>query len=175
LLLYSDEASISVAPVLSRTYAPKGKTPCITVSTEINARLYMASAISPDGDLLYMVRNKPFDSSAVIEYLEYLRKTCKRKLLVIWDGASIHCSEEVKNWLAKQQEGDFFLAQQPHYSPELNADEQVWHHLKGCKLKDTCNQNVKELQAKIVRAMDEIKEKKSLVKAFFRHPKLGYY
>ena len=135
----------------------------------------MASSISPDGDLLYLIRNKPFDSSAIIEYLEYLRKTCGRKLLIIWDGASIHSSEEIKNWLTKQKDGEFYLAQQPYYSPELNADEQVWRQLKGCKLKDTCNQNVKELEVKIIKAMDQIKENKALIKAFFRHPKLGYY
>lgn len=135
----------------------------------------MASTVSPDGDLFYMIRNKPYDSSAIIEYLEYLRKTIQRKLLIIWDGASIHSSEKIKKWLEKQPQGDFFLVQQPHYSPELNADEQVWHHLKGCKLKNTCNQNVKELQEKIVQAMEEMKEKRSLISAFFQHPELGYY
>jgi transposase len=146
----------------------------ISVSTEINARLYMASAVSPQGDLLYMIRNKPFDSKAIIEYLEYLRTELKRKLLIIWDGASIHDSAEIRTWLALQKPNEFFLAKQPHYSPELNADEQVWHQLKGIKLKNRCNQNVKELQPRIVKAMDELKENKDLIKAFFNHPKLGY-
>lgn len=173
--MYSDEASVSVAPVLTRTYAPKGKTPCITVSTEINARLYMASAVSPHGDLFYMIRNQPFDSGAIIEFLEHLRKESKRKLLVIWDGASIHDSKEIRNWLSIQPKDDFFLAKQPHYSPELNADEQVWHYLKGQKLKNTCNQNVKELKPKIEKAMEDLKQNSQRVSAFFRHPQLGYH
>lgn len=162
-------------PVLTHTYAPIGKTPVITISTEINARLYMASAISPLGDLWYFIRNKPFDSQAVIEYLTYLRETANRKLLIIWDGASIHSSQEVRNWLEKQKKDDFYLAQQPHYSPELNADEQVWHQLKGYRLKNTCNKNVKELQPKITQAMENLKNDKELIKAFFTHPELGYY
>ncbi len=137
--------------------------------------MYIASAISPDGDLLYFIRNKPFDSKAIIEYLEYLQNTLKRKLLIIWDGASIHYSEEIKIWLAKQKENDFFLVQQPHYSPELNADEQVWHHLKGCELKNTCNRNVKELEPKVIQSMEKMKKDKELIKAFFNHPELGYY
>lgn len=135
----------------------------------------MASAISPQGDLFFMIRNTPFDSKAIIEYLKYLRETCKRKLLIIWDGASIHHSVEIKAWLAKQQEGDFFLVKQPHYSPELNADEQVWQRLKGFKLKNTCNQNTKELQVKIVQAMQDMKNEKAIIQAFFRHPELAYY
>ena len=174
LVLYSDEASISVFPVLTRTYAPVGETPTITVSTEINARLYMASAVSPDGDLLYMIRNQPFDSKAIIEYLKYLKANLQRKLLIIWDGASIHHSEEIKQWLAKQKENDFFLVKQPYYSPELNADEQAWQQLKNCRLKNRCNQNVKELQPRIEKAMDDMKKNKTLIQSFFKHPKLGY-
>lgn len=136
--------------------------------------MYIASAISPDGDLLYFMRNKPFDSKAIIEYLEYLRNTLNRQLLIIWDGASIHYSEELKIWLAKQKENDFFLVQQPQYSPELNADEQVWHHLKGYELKNTCNRNVKELEPKIIHSMEKMKKDTDLIKAFFTHPELGY-
>lgn len=134
----------------------------------------MASAISPQGDLLFMIRNTPFDSKAIIEYLIYLRSTLQQKLLIIWDGASIHSSEEVRKWLTTQNAEDFYLVKQPHYSPELNADEQVWHHLKGYKLKNTCNQNVKELHPKIVKAMEEMKNDKDLIKAFFKNPHLGY-
>lgn len=162
-------------PVLTHTYAPVGKTPVITISTEIHARLYMASAISPQGELFYMIRNKPYDSAAIIEYLSYLRATTRKKLLIIWDGASIHYSEELRNWLEKQKKDDFYLVQQPHYSPELNADEQVWHQLKGYRLKNTCNKDVKELQPKIVQAMEKLKDQKELIKAFFTHPDLGYY
>ena len=140
----------------------------------MNARLYMASAVSPGGDLAYVIRNQPFDTKAMIEYLKYLRAALKRKLLIIWDGASIHDSEEMRTWLALERPGDFFLAKQPHYSPELNADEQVWRQLKDVKLKNRCNQNVKELKPRIVQAMEDLKKDKSMIKAFFNHPKLGY-
>jgi len=78
LLLYSDEASVSVASVLTHTYAPKGKTPVITTITEINLRLYIASAVAASGKVQYMIRNQPFDSKAIIEYLEYLHAVFHR-------------------------------------------------------------------------------------------------
>ncbi len=49
----------------------------------------MASAISEQGDLAYIVRNKPFDSQAIIEFLNHLMTTLKQKLLIIWDNASV--------------------------------------------------------------------------------------
>lgn len=135
----------------------------------------MASAVSPQGDLFYLVRNKPFDSAAIVEYLEYLRTASGRKLLIVWDGASIHHSDLIKKWLAKQPQDDFFLAKQPYYSPELNADEQVWSHLKSCKLKNMCNQDVKELKPRVESALNQISLNTELIMAFFRHPELGYY
>lgn len=135
----------------------------------------MASAVSPTGQMRYMIRKKPFDSQAIIEYLEYLLAQFDQKLLIIWDGATIHNSKEVKNYLATKTENELYLVQQPHYSPELNADEQVWSNLKNYKLKNTCNQNVNELQIKISEVMDDLKNNIQLIMNFFKHPELGFY
>ncbi len=172
--MYSDEASLSLTPTITHTYAPCGRTPAIAISTEISKRLYMASAVSPLGDLLYVVRNKPFDSQAIIEYLEYLMEQLDRKLLIIWDGASIHDSQELRNWLHELPQDKIYLVQQPHYSPELNADEQVWSHLKNYKVKNQCNQNLKELHKKTVQALENMKANPELIMAFFKHPDLGF-
>lgn len=135
----------------------------------------MASAISPEGDLIFMIRNKPFDSVAVIEFLELLL-THLHKILIIWDNASIHNSKKTREWLSKSPlSSRVYLAQQPKYSPELNADEQVWSYLKSVELKNTCNQNVKELKPKIIQAMEKMKDKPELIQSFFRHPEVGFY
>jgi transposase len=162
-------------PTISHTYAPRGKTPTISVSGQHTKRWYIASAISPLGDCAFFLRNKPFDTKAIIEYLTYLMAQFQQKLLIIWDGASIHKSEELKQWLAQQEQGQLHLVQQPHYSPELNADEQVWYHLKRVKLKDKCNQNFNELNSNIIEKLNDIKNDKQLIMNFFKHPDLGFY
>lgn len=166
---------MSVVSALTHTYAPRGKTPVITTSTEINLRLYMASAISASGKIRYLIRNQPFDSKAVIEFLEYLLASFRRKLLIIWDGASIHDSREVKAYLDTKKNGQLYLVMQPHYSPELNADEQVWNHLKGYHLKNTCNPTLKQLKEKITAVMEGLKQHPSIIRRFFHHPQLGFY
>lgn len=163
-----------MVPYLSRTYAPKGKTPVITISTEISARLYLASAIGVQGEMHYMIRNKPFDSAAIIEFLKDLMDRFERKLLIIWDGASIHSSKEVKAFLDTIPEQQLYLVKQPHYAPELNADEQVWAYLKNFKLKNSCIRNVNELFPKIKNALDCLKKNTGLVASFFCHPKVGF-
>lgn len=173
-MLYADEASQSVCPSLSRTYALKGKPPTITISTEISARLYLASAIGANGEMDFMIRNKPFDSAAIIEFLKHLLETFNKKLIIIWDGASIHHSALIKSFLKKLPENQLYLVQQPRYSPELNADEQVWAYLKNYKLKNTCNHNVKELFPKINKALVDMKNDKALIASFFHHPNLSF-
>lgn len=161
--------------VVSHTYAPKGVTPVITTSTELNLRLYMASVVSARGQLRYMIRNQPFDSKAVIEFLEYLHKSFRKKLLIIWDGASIHDSEELRAYLETKTHHEFHLSMQPHYSPELNADEQVWHYLKCHLLKNTLNPTAPALKEKITAAMDALKKQPRLIQNFFHHPDLKFY
>ena len=122
-----------------------------------------------------MIRNQPFDSEAIIAYLEYLHQVFQRKLLIIWDGASIHDSEAVRRYLATKEQNEFHLVQQPYYSPELNADEQVWTYLKHHKLKNTCNPTIKELKTKITDVMEQLKKQPQTISNFFHHPDLGYY
>ncbi|MEM9685948.1 MAG: transposase, partial [Bacteroidota bacterium] len=112
---------MSVRSVVSHTYAPIGKTPLIKVSTEINARLYMASAISTKGDLIYMIRNKPFNGDAIVEFLERLLADFDGKLLIIWDNASIHNCKSTRSFLENSTDAKrLYLVQQPSYAPELN-------------------------------------------------------
>ena len=136
----------------------------------------MSSAISPLGDLVYMIRNKPFNGQAIVEFLELLLNQIKTKLLIIWDNASIHNCKVTRLFLETSPLAErLHLVHQPKYSPELNADEQVWNYLKAVELKNTCNQNVKELKPKIVLAMDKLKASPKLIQKFFRHSDLGFY
>ena len=175
-IVYVDESSISVASQVSTTYAPIGETPVITVSTEINARQYAASGISESGDLVYTVQKKPFNSKGITIFLEQLLRKIAGKILVIWDGASIHHSAETKKWLTTYKEASrLHLVRQPRYSPEFNADEQVWNYLKNSVLKNTNIQNVKELKSRIVAGMEDLKKEPERIKSFFRHPDLEFY
>jgi transposase len=164
-----------VVSTLTHTYAPKGQTPVITTSTEINLRLYVASAISPAGGLQYMIRKQPFDSEAIISYLEHLQQAfARRKLLIIWDSASIHDSDKIRTYLSAQKKKRLHLEKQPLYSPELNADEQVWSYLKQ-QLQNTCNQTAAVLYKRITQSMNALQQQPQLIQSFFHHPDLGFY
>ncbi|TMC22418.1 MAG: hypothetical protein E6J34_06425 [Chloroflexi bacterium] len=60
------------------------------------------------------------------------------KILVIWDNASIHRCNVVKDWLTKGGNKRIHIERLPAYAPELNPQEGVWNLLKRVELKNVC-------------------------------------
>lgn len=72
----------------------------------------MASAISPSGDLIYLIRNKPFNSETITEFLELLLQHLQ-KTLIIWNNASIHNSKVTRAWLEQSSYANIINFQFP--------------------------------------------------------------
>ena len=58
------------------------------------------SAITPTGEIYLAMQTVAYDSAAVIAFLEQLQSAIEGKLLMIWDGATIHRSQAIKDFLA---------------------------------------------------------------------------
>ena len=171
-----DEASVSLTSFVGTTYAPRGQRPVLTISTEITRRLYVVSGISASGDLLYHCREKPFDAHAIIAFLQQMLTAYEGRLLIIWDNASIHDCAATRTFLTTDAHaGRLHLVKQPTYTPEVNADEQVWHQLKCVSLKNTCAKTLQELRLLIIAAMDALQQTPALIKQFFHHPAVAFY
>lgn len=132
ILYFQDEASIALAPVLARTWAPKGRTPIQEVTGKRGSVSAM-SAISNVGHLIFSLCEKRIASKQVIKFLEQmLRHHPRRHLVVVMDQASPHVSKMTRAFVASQKRLHVFYL--PPYSPEFNADEKVWSHLKHQEL-----------------------------------------
>ena len=118
--MYIDEAGFYLLPFVSRTWAPRGQTPVIEEKAG-KEHLSLIAAMAPNGQLYVSGQNKAFDSEGVIGFLEYLCRRYRRKdLIVIWDGATIHRSQVVKDFLSRKK-GRVCLVSLPGYSPERSA------------------------------------------------------
>jgi transposase len=99
-------------------------------------QLSVISAISPAGDIYYQLQKTSYTSSEVLHFLQDLLLYFQQPLLILWEGASIHQSKEIKKWLRTHNfDGRVQLARLPAYRPQLNAAEPVWAWLKGGQLK----------------------------------------
>ena len=64
-----------------------------------------------------------------IVFLKHLQRHVPGKLMIIWDGASVHRSALVRDYVAGTN-GRVEVERLPAYAPELNPVEYMWGHLK---------------------------------------------
>ncbi len=174
VIIYADEAGINLLPSVHRTYSQKGKTPILENACKYK-HLSVASGISESGDLIYQIKEESFKGEGIVDFVKKLVEEVKEKILLIWDGAKIHRSEAMKKYLSEQKNESVWLVKIPAYSPELNADEQVWNYIKNVEMKNICCKGITELKMKTIDALEILKSKKELIQNFFKHPKVGFY
>lgn len=168
MLYFQDESSISLTPVLGKTWSEKGRIPKVKVTGK-RGSLCVTSAISPAGKMVFRIEKEKekINFKKHIEFLkQILMRHPNRKIIIIEDNARPHIAKEVKNFV-EQNKKRFSIYYIPRYSPELNPHEQVWKYLKHVKLKVHQAKNTKELKPLIKNNMISIRNKKGLVKSFF--------
>ncbi len=145
LIFFADEASIRSDYHSGHTWAPSGETPVVE-KTGARFSLNMISAISPRGELRFMVHEGTATAETFCTFLKRLATNIDQKIYLIVDGHRIHRAKKVQA-LLKKMKGKIILFFFPPYSPQLNPDEWVWAQVKGTVGKQ------------VVRSLDELKEK----------------
>ena len=169
-IYFHDESRVQLCSNIVKTYSFRGKTPTL-VLTDTKGYQYVcvASSISVTGKLFFQIRDNSFKGAGIIEYLSALLKTTLKKILLIWDNASWHKSQEVKDFLNSDEGKRLWVAQIPPYSPEFNPDELVWANLKRVQIPNRVAKNVKELKDIVNKGMIKIQESTELILSFFNN------
>ncbi|MEO6039803.1 MAG: IS630 family transposase [Saprospiraceae bacterium] len=174
MILYSDECGVYLLPFVQTTWAAKGKTPSLWEHCGYE-HLSIIGAISPAGNLVFWCRRCSFDGQATADFLAWTGAHFyrKHKIILIWDGAKIHNSAPVKEYLIHHP-GKIHLERLPAYSPELNPMELMWAYLK----KSMSNQiflNLDQLEEAVCEELTKIKNNRKLVQSFFRKKEIGFF
>lgn len=127
----------------------------------------VASSISTTGEMFFQIRDNSFKGEGIIEYLKSMLGTTSRKILLIWDNATWHKSQNVKDFLNTELGKRLWVANTPPYSPEFNPDELVWANLKKVQIPNRVAKNVKELKSIAHKGMVEIQNSPKLIMSFF--------
>lgn len=107
----------------------------------------------------------------MIEFLDHLQRHLPGKLLVLWDGAAIHRSRLVRDYLEGLQ-GRIHAAPLPAYAPELNPIEYVWGYFKQHRLPNFCARDIHQLSALGRKALGNMRRRPKLVAAFWKQAEL---
>ena len=106
----------------------------------------MIGAVTAEGRLFTHIAEQPCTGETVVGFLRQVLRQVRGKLLVVWDGATIHRGHAVKDFLARGAAARMHLERLPSYAPDLNPAEGIWNMLKRGELKNRCCQDLGELR-----------------------------
>jgi transposase len=157
VLVFVDESGFYLLPAVARTWAPRGQTPVLR-SKLTRDHLSVISGITADGELLMQVYEHAISSTECVRFLKHLVRHLGT-ILVVWDGAPIHRSKVVKEYLSTDGKAQVHLERLPSYAPEVNPDEGVWHYLKNVELRNICCDSLRTLRYELRCATKRLRHK----------------
>ena len=166
-LMFIDESGFYPLPMLVRTYAPRGETPVLS-HWLTRDHLSIIGGVTPPGKLYFQVQETAIKGPDGVRFLNHLLRQVPGPTTVLWDRASIHRCQVVKDFLAdlpyERLEVELLLA----YAPELNPEEGLWSYLKRVKLKNVCSQSLSALRQEIRKATARLRQKVDVIFGCFQ-------
>ena len=170
-IVFADESGLSSHYVYRRTWDVKGKTPIVRVANS-RSRLNMFVAISPDGEIYFMIHEGQGTAERFCQFLENIVRESGKNILIVVDNCSIHTAKKTKEWIAENAD-KCEIFDQPMYSPEVNPSE-----LTRALIKRQVSQQVSkakaQMRANLKTAFHSLKESPEQVRAFFREADCKY-
>jgi transposase len=150
-----------------RTYAPVGRTPILREWCTRD-HLSAISAVSPEGKLYFHSQEGAINSANVVAFLEHLLREVSGRMVLIWDGAPIHRSHLIQEFLANGAAHRVHVERLPAYAPELNPGEGLWQQLKGVELRNLCCFDIPHLCGELRDAVKRVRRKPRILKGCFQ-------
>jgi len=171
-VFFADESGIRSDFHAGTTWAPIGQTPVVK-QTGQRFSLNMVSAISPKGQLRFMVTANRIGASVFVEFLRRLMHGWGKSIFLIADGHPTHKARVVKAFL-EGMKGKLRLFYLPPYSPELNPDEYVWNDVKNNGVGRSIITNPKKLRSAATSRLRYLQKNPAHVRTFFQSDTTRY-
>ena len=170
---WGDETGLCNDSYHGRGYAPKGKTPVISLSAKKCERVNLISSITNQGKVRFMIYKDRLNADTFIKFLKRLIKDSDRKIFLILDNLRVHHSYKVRDWLLEHEEQIevFFL---PSYSPELNPDEYLNCDLKAGVHSGPPVRTREQLKSRALSHLRKLQKMPKRIMKYFKHHKIAY-
>jgi transposase len=134
--------------------------------------LSVISGVTSAGKLVTALQETAFQGPAVVRFLQRLERQLGGRLLVVWDGAPIHRSRVVTEFLASEAGAGIELLPLPSYAPDCNPDEGVWGWMKR-ELANQSTPNLAVLRPQVRGVLERLRRHPELIQSFFAHAGYG--
>jgi len=161
-----------MAPVVRRTWAPKGKTPILKQVGRSHKKVSVIAALAVPPRrrrvrlFFSMHADTNITAAKVIRFLRHLRRHIRKSIILVWDRSNTHRAKIVGRFFATR--GGWSAAHFPAYAPELNPVEAVWAWLKTNPLANWAPTDVKTLGATARYHAQALKKRPDLLRSFLK-------
>jgi transposase len=171
-IYFGDEAGVRSDFHSGTTWGKRGHTPIVS-STGARFSLNMISAVSPRGQMRFMITKTRVTAKVFIEFLKRLMVNAPGPVFLIVDGHPTHKAKCVRRFIESQQ-GKLKLFLLPPYSPELNPDEYVWNDLKNNCIGRKVLVSKAQLRKQVLSHLRKLQKMPALIITFFQAPTTRY-
>jgi transposase len=154
-------------PTVVRTDAPIGQTPIVREWWTRDHRSAI-SALSPEGKWYFACQDHARNAVDVVAFLAHLRREGPGRLILSWDGAPIHRSQVITDFLAHGAAQRMHLERLPAYAPERNPGEGLWAYLKAVERRNLGCVNLRHLRDELRDAVKRIRRKPRILQGCFQ-------
>src|SRR5438067_1141369 len=127
-IVFADESGFLLAPLVVRTWAPRGCTPVVRCRQGRRDKISVIAGISVSSErhrlgLYYLLFYDNIGQEEVCAFLRALLRQLRGPLIVLMDNSSTHQGEPIEKLRARHPR--LHVEHFPSYSPELNPEEGV--------------------------------------------------
>ena len=169
LIVFVDESGLSTRPTRVRTWAPRGQTPVLQETFNWKSLSIIGGLVL--FNFYFQIHHGSIKGPQAIEFLQHLQRHVPGRLLILWDGASIHRSALVRDYLATTQ-GRVEVERLPAYAPEINPVEYMWGHLKTHEIANLVATKAWELSFEATAALRRMRRRPSIIMACYTQAEL---
>jgi transposase len=178
-LLLMDESGLLMAPLLRRSWAPRGHPPESKHKAGHREKVSVAAALwlPPERDRLHLAYqtlvNGYFSNVEVAEFLSGAVQGLPGPVIALWDGGTMHKGGPIRALVADSQ-GRLDIEPLPAHAPQLMPVEFLWRWLKYGRLCNFAPLDARRLNEAVVRELDAIWDNQVLLASFFHQSELPW-
>jgi hypothetical protein len=172
-----DESGLLMAPLVRRSWSPRGRPPTLEQKANHREKVSVAAAVwlTPRRDRLGLAYqtlvNGYFRNEAVAEFLGGAVAGLGGPVVVIWDRGNMHKGGPI-NDLVRDSGGQLDLEPLPAHAWDLMPVEPLWGWLKYSRLCNFAPEDAHQLNARVIRELDAIREDQPRLRSFFHASEL---
>lgn len=172
-LVFIDESGLLMAPLVRRSWAPRGHRPVLHQRGKHREKVSVAAALwwtpwrlQRVGLVIETLVNDYFNNQRSAAFLEKLMREIPHRMIVLWDGGSMHKGDPIRE-AVERFHPRLMVEKLPPYTPMLNPVEPLWSWLKYSRLANFAPADARQLHHRVRQELRAVADDREFLKTMW--------